>query len=241
MFSWEVEGVLLKHTNLNRLSKRVIALLAAGFIAIFSTTYLFISLAEDVLENEKFAVDQAVGEFVSSINTSTISSLMGYITEAGAVIWLAVGTFILTAYLFFTKRSNWFIIFLLINMFGISALTKGLKLLFERERPEVLSQYDGTGFSFPSGHTTGAVALYGYIIYLVGRSHLTNMSKSVWIAFLSIWILAIAASRIFIDVHFFTDILAGLAIGLLWLLVCIFSLETLLVKKGKKDGIDPKG
>ncbi|MGD6801985.1 phosphatase PAP2 family protein [Rossellomorea vietnamensis] len=226
---------MLKKTKANDLSKPVMALLIAGFLTVFTSAYLLVEISEGILESEKFTLDQTVNQWVAAINTSRLSNVMGYITYTGSVPWLTLGTFILTAYLFFKpEKTNWFITFLLINMFGISAITKGLKLLFQRGRPEELAQYDGTGFSFPSGHTTGAVTLYGFLIYLVVRSHLNKKLKWLVSTSLVIWVLTVAISRIFVEVHYFTDIIAGLVIGLLWLLVCIGCLEMLLHKKVKK-------
>ncbi|NIK11529.1 membrane-associated phospholipid phosphatase [Alkalibacillus almallahensis] len=70
-------------------------------------------------------------------------------------------------------------------MFGISGLTKGLKLLFERQRLETLEQFDRTGFSFPSDHSTGVITFYGFMIYLtvnliINSGEPMSFSFSIW-------------------------------------------------------------
>lgn len=223
--------MLFKGTHVKNPSKASIVLILIGFVTIGLAFYFFMSLAEDVAEQEKFAIDRMVTEFIASFSTPALKNIMGYITYTGSVPWLIGGTVLLLAYLFFiSSKSNWVSIFLLVNMLGISALTKGLKLLFERQRPAVLAQYDGTGYSFPSGHSTGAITFYGFLIYLISISKLDKKWKWMSSILLGIWISLVAFSRIFVGVHYFTDTLAGLSLGLAWLFICIGGLELMLLR-----------
>ncbi|MCA0970499.1 phosphatase PAP2 family protein [Halobacillus litoralis] len=224
--------MLFQGTHIKNPSKMSIALILSGFATVFVAFYLFLSLAEEVWENEKFQIDETVNQFIASFNTPGLTNTMGYITETGSVMWLTIATVLVAAYLFFlSDKSNWVVLFLAINMLGISGLTKGLKLLFERQRPSVIEEFDGTGYSFPSGHSTGAVTFYGFMIYLVVVSRLSKGWKWAINSFLAVWALLVALSRVFIGVHFITDIMAGIAIGLSWLLVCIAALEVMLWRK----------
>ncbi|NIK11511.1 phosphatase PAP2 family protein [Alkalibacillus almallahensis] len=210
------------------LSRKSLALMLTGFVALFVSFYIFLSLADDVWEDESFKLDAMVNQFIVSFNTPWLTDMMGYITETGSVPWLTVATILVVAYLvLLTDKSYWVATFLVINMLGISGLTKGLKLLFERQRPETLEQFDGTGFSFPSGHSTGAITFYGFMIYLIVISKLSKGWKWVINGFLTTWILLVALSRVFVGVHYVTDIIAGLAIGLAWLLICVTGLVLL--------------
>ncbi|WP_411954312.1 phosphatase PAP2 family protein [Alkalibacillus sp. S2W] len=215
-------------TDFQNLSEKSLGLMLTGFVALFVSFYIFLSLADDVWEDETFKLDAMVKKFIASFNTPWLTDMMGYITETGSVLWLTVATILVVVYLvLLSDKSYWVATFLVINMLGISGLTKGLKLLFERQRPETLEQFDGTGFSFPSGHSTGAITFYGFMIYLVVICKLSKGWKWVINGFLTIWILLIALSRVFVGVHYITDIIAGLAIGLAWLLVCIVALALL--------------
>ena len=108
---------------------------------------------------------------------------------------------------------------------GNALLNVTLKQVFARVRPV---HDDGLvlahGFSFPSGHTSGAVVAYGMLAYVAmrfvpPRSHLALMLAAVALAF------AIGASRMFLRVHFASDVIAGFASGSAWLAVCIASIE----------------
>ncbi|WP_377890812.1 phosphatase PAP2 family protein [Alkalihalobacillus sp. R86527] len=230
--------VIFKNIHPSNYSKVSIALILGGFITIGAAFFFFFSLAEDVVENEQFMIDKIATRIISAIDNPTLSTIMGNITEAGSVPWIATGTGLILVYLLFiSDKSKWFSFFLLVNMLGISGLTKGLKVLFERERPDVLEQFDGTGFSFPSGHSTGAITFYGFIFYLIVISNLNRRWKIAINTILGVLTFTIALSRIFIGVHYLTDILAGLTLGLAWLLICIMALELMLwrQRKNKKE------
>ncbi|MCA1022361.1 phosphatase PAP2 family protein [Halobacillus litoralis] len=217
-------------------SKASVVTVVIGFFLMGAAFYGFIELAEDVMEDEKFAVDQAVSNLTAALSTPGLDQFMGTVTELGSVWWITVGSAVTLVYLaFFSKTSRWLWVFFLVNMIGISALTKGLKLLFERQRPEVLEQYDGVGYSFPSGHSSGAMAFYGFLIYLVVISPLHKKWKWAINSLLTALIILIAASRTFIGVHYFTDIAAGIALGLGWLLICIASLEMMMWRRRRND------
>ncbi|WP_431800461.1 phosphatase PAP2 family protein [Halobacillus andaensis] len=161
---------------------------------------------------------------------------MGWITEAGSVKVITILSIILFACLLFAVPiSKWAAVYFAVSMIGISLLTKGLKASFGRERPDLLEQYDGTGFSFPSGHTTGSAVFYGFMIYLVVISPLSKTVKWLINGLLILVILLISLSRVYLSVHYFTDILGGLALGFSWLLICIAALEIMLWRGRRKS------
>ncbi|MFD2925131.1 phosphatase PAP2 family protein [Halobacillus naozhouensis] len=218
--------MLFSGTKLSDLSKMSVLLIIAGFAAVGSAAFIFIEIAEDVIEKEKFAIDQAATNIVNMISSEQLSMIVGWITDIGSVPLITILSIILAGYLlFFSSFSAWVTVYFAVNMIGISLLTKGLKLLFERQRPDILAQYDGTGFSFPSGHTTGAATFYGFFIYLIVISSLDKKWKWPINVGLMIVILLVALSRVYLGVHFFTDIIAGLLLGLSWLFICIGALE----------------
>ncbi|SIS47500.1 phosphatase PAP2 family protein [Salimicrobium flavidum] len=224
--------MLFKGTHITNPTRSSLILIITGFLLIGGGFFFFASLGEEVLEREKFAIDGAVNDFVSNINPPWMSETMGYITEAGSVWFLTLLSLIVIAYLLFiSDKSKWITLFFAINMLGISALTKGLKLSFERQRPEVIEAYDGVGYSFPSGHATGAIAFYGFMIYLMTVSRFSPKTKWIVNILLGLFGVTVAVSRIFVGVHYFTDVLAGIALSTAWLLVSIAALEIMLFRK----------
>jgi membrane-associated phospholipid phosphatase len=216
------------------MSKIAIFTLIIGFIIIALTVSLFIELAGDVLEEEKFVADRVFQEFIVFAEEDWFYQLMGVVTEAGSILFLTIVSVLLAVYLFFAKKSKWYSIFFSINMIGISLLTQVLKLVFERERPELIAQYDGTGFSFPSGHSTGSVAFYGFVGYLLWKKIATKWLRVSFVLFFAFLAVTIAFSRVVLGVHFFTDIVAGMSLGAAWLITCVIALE-LLLWRGRKQ------
>lgn len=223
-------------TKLSDLSKASIITILGGFISIGLAFYFFVELASEVLEEEKFVVDRLATDAVMSIQTGGLSAFLGWLTEVGSVRWIVIASIICALYLLFSSSfSQWVLVYFAVNMVGISALTKLLKVSFERSRPEVLAKYDGTGFSFPSGHSTGAITFYGFLIYLVVSSSLSKKWKWGVNLFLGLLILLIGFSRIYLGVHYLTDIAAGFSFGFAWLLVCISALEFTLWNQRRRQ------
>jgi membrane-associated phospholipid phosphatase len=208
--------------------------LLASFLMLVLSMLLFIELAEEIIEQEEILIDDFVYSFASNLNETFLYDAMEWITEIGSVWFITVASVVVILYLLLSKKSKWYSLFFIINIVGIGLLTKIFKMLFERERPDLLEQYDGVGYSFPSGHTTGAIAFYGFIIYLISKSEWKKRWKITFISLLTLLILTIAMSRIVLSVHFFTDIVAGLSLGFSWLVINILLLRFVLFRKKRK-------
>ncbi len=208
--------------------------LLASFLMLVLSMLLFIELAEEIIEQEEILIDDFVYSFASKLNETFLYDAMEWITEIGSVWFITVASVVVILYLLLTKKSKWYSLFFIINIVGIGLLTKIFKMLFERERPDLLEQYDGVGYSFPSGHTTGAIAFYGFIIYLISKSEWKKRWKITFISLLTLLILTIAMSRIVLSVHFFTDIVAGISLGFSWLLINILLLRFVLFRRKRK-------
>src|SRR5699024_2766381 len=188
---------------------------------------VFVEIADDILEKEKFEIDQFFQHISWIEQENALHQVMSLVTEAGSVVFLVIASILVVVYMFLAKKSKWMVIFFIINMVGISAMTTVLKELFKRDRPEIITQYDGTGFSFPSGHSTGAIAFYGFILYMLWRSNIRQWLKWLLIFICGLLAIMIPFSRVILGVHYFTDILAGIALSLAWLILCIIVLEYL--------------
>ncbi|WP_130858726.1 phosphatase PAP2 family protein [Gracilibacillus phocaeensis] len=201
-----------------------------GLIALVALIFFF-GLATGIMQGAEFRLDHYFFEKADNISGDLLYSLMSWITHAGSVWFLTVVTVVVTVLLLFSKLSNWYSVFLCINMLGISLWVKGFKRIFERERPEILAQFDGTGYSFPSGHSAGSLALYGMLSFIVWK-YISNQRVK-WLAVVSFLLLAlvIACSRVVLQVHYVTDIMAGIALSTVWVFICIAVLEHFLARK----------
>jgi undecaprenyl-diphosphatase len=101
---------------------------------------------------------------------------------------------------------------------GAGLLCNVLKLLFERERPsEVFRLVSASSYSFPSGHSMASASSYGALAIVLGRSH--RNWRHVVVALAILIVLSVGVSRVYLRVHYVTDVLAGWLLGLSWLVV----------------------
>lgn len=106
----------------------------------------------------------------------------------------------------------------ILNMTGAMLLNRALKLMFQRPRPDVaLRLVDIGGYSFPSGHSMAAMAFFGLLIWMVWRSVKDPRRRTLLCIVLGTAIVLVGFSRIYLGVHYLTDVLAGFAVSFLWL------------------------
>lgn len=227
--------MLFSGTKLSDLSKTSVFLILLGFASLGGCFYFFMELAAGVLEKQKFAIDQRAFDIVKSTSFPALDQFLKIVTQAGSVILITVASLSLAIYLlFFSKLSRWIGIYFVVTMAGVSSLTTLLKSQFARSRPEFMGEYHGSTSSFPSGHAAGALVFYGLIIYLIVISPLEKRWKWLINMLLGVLTLLIGISRVYMGVHFFTDVTAGFLFGLTWLLICIIALEITLWHQRKR-------
>ena len=103
----------------------------------------------------------------------------------------------------------------------------GLKHLFDRDRPLVPLLEEARGLSFPSGHALMSVTFYGLLIYIVFKGFKNKFLKWTMIGLLLALIITISFSRIYLRVHYASDVIAGFCVGFLWLVICVSVLNKL--------------
>jgi undecaprenyl-diphosphatase len=125
-------------------------------------------------------------------------------------------------------RRNWLVLTAWVAAFGgAGLLTFVLKNIIQRPRPVGAETYlYGMTFSFPSGHALGSLVGYGMLAYVIGSTWVSSARGRVRLAIATAaLILAIGISRLYLGVHYFSDVVAGYAVGILWLSVCISGLQ----------------
>ncbi|HDE0366907.1 TPA: phosphatase PAP2 family protein [Staphylococcus aureus] len=168
-------------------------------------------------------IDNEVYEFIYSSESFITTSIMLGATKVGEVWAMLCISLLLVAYLML-KRHKIEALFFALTMALSGILNPALKNIFDRERPTLLRLIDITGFSFPSGHAMGSTAYFGSCIYLLNRLNQGN-SKGILIGLCAAMILLISISRVYLGVHYPTDIIAGIIGGVF----CII-LSTLLLR-----------
>src|SRR5215218_2762297 len=193
--------------------------LAAGLAFSAFVVWAFIELTDEVVEGESRAFDRAVLLWIHSTFPGWLEGPMRIVTALG-YYWAVLPLLAMAVIFFYRKGWRLSSILLLVSTAGSIVLTTVLKSVFQRARPEFFdSGYHASFYSFPSGHATVAVGFYG-MLTLVLAYRLQGTAR--WaVAILGILVvLLIGFSRLYLGVHYPTDVLAGYLAALLWL-VCV--------------------
>jgi membrane-associated phospholipid phosphatase len=170
-------------------------------------------------------VDARVATTLHTHVVPSATTALTAVTTLGSTPFLALVTAAAGAYLLHEGRRRDAVL-VGIALVGSQLLTWILKAVFERPRPafdDPVATADW--FSFPSGHALSSIALYGALAYLFGR-RLPPRARAACFYGIALLVAAIGFSRLYLGVHFLTDVLAGYSAGLAWLLVVIAALHT---------------
>ncbi|MFC4619585.1 phosphatase PAP2 family protein [Camelliibacillus cellulosilyticus] len=151
---------------------------------------------------------------------------------AGKVL-MTIAIVISIYFIVFQRRPVAGVVFM-ICVIGSSYLFQDLKVIFHRPRP-LDRLIDIGGYSYPSGHATMSTACYGMIAFLLYKYIKHQFNAFVWFFVIAgLWVLLIGASRVYLGVHYPSDVLAGMAVGGIWLLICVFTVNQLSPGLGRK-------
>jgi undecaprenyl-diphosphatase len=196
----------------------------ALLVLFLSALAAFAHLVEDYLTGDPIVRwDVEFSGWLHVHSNPSLVTLMKVVTLAGNAGVLALLTLALALYLLRRGRINE-AVFLCLAAVGIEALNAGLKLLFHRPRPQIAYVHLDT-YSFPSGHAAASSAIYALVFYVLAR----HASRGRRIAFAVGYVALVAAigfSRLYLEVHYLSDVLAGVALGAAWASACLFLLET---------------
>lgn len=199
------------------------------WIVLIFALFGFGILAYLVLENKTSFFDSFIYNLVIFDRNNILTGFYKFITFFASEIMI-----ILVSLIFFLKDRRYGI-FVGLNAIIIFILNICLKLIFARERPAELMIITETGYSFPSGHAMAALGFYGFIIYLIWNMNLEKRAKVVFSTLICILIVLIGISRIYLGVHYASDVLAGFLISTVYLILYIQFTKKVL-RKEVKDG-----
>lgn len=201
----------LNRDNLFGLKLSLIIIVFAGIFIFLGTSVVNLSSFPSLL---KF--DHYLNELVASSRTSLLVPLFLFITAfVSTQASLSVSAAFL-AFLFFNKKNRIYFFPFLVSFIGGTFTAFLSKVVFHRARP-LDSIYLETSYSFPSGHATMVMVIHTFIFYFLWRQAKSKKMKGLILSFGILFILLIGFSRIYLGVHFFSDIMGGYALGLAWL------------------------
>ena len=178
----------------------------------------FICILILVLNGKISGFDNNIYNLISNIISDRMTSIMKFITFLGSSYIIITITLLLI--LFSNDR-----IYYCINLISIFIINQLLKIIVARPRPVDINIIIEKGYSFPSGHSMVSMAVYGLLIYFIYKKIEDKFLKWFLIVLLSILIILIGISRIYLGVHFASDVLCGFILSLIWLILFISIIE----------------
>lgn len=210
------------------ISLRLVVVLAIFAIILL----LFLFITDEIVLDKETGFDNRVFQFLHNYTTTATTSKMVFFTFFGSMKFLFPAYFTLVLYFLIFKRNT-------LRSFNIAAiglssvaLLSIIKKVFKRHRPLDPLLLHVKGFSYPSGHSFSAFTFCGLLIYILWELEVSNWLK--WIGSFVLFVFAslIAISRVYLHVHFASDVVAGFCLSILWLTICIFVLHKIEREKG---------
>ena len=198
------------------------------WIVLFICLIGFFALAEDVFNKEIMNGDIVGYKLVSTFLISDFATpIAKFITNFGGAIILIGLAFMLFIFIKNKKIG----VSVILNLVIITVLNQLLKRIVQRSRPTEFRIVEESGYSFPSGHSMVSMAFYGYLIYLIYKHVKNKYLKWISIILLSILICSIGISRIYLGVHYTSDVLGGFFISISYLIIYISAVNKFFIER----------
>ncbi len=206
-------------------------LISGATLTVFGFLF-FAKFASELLEKELTGFDQITGQGIILFRSSWLTPIMRLITSLGSTDWVIaviIGMTLLGAYYHYRLE----ILGLHICVVGALTFSQTLKFSFHRARPGLPWLAPASGYSFPSGHALISLALYGFIAYLILRNLKWPRGRILLAGGILFIPLLIGISRVYLGVHYPSDVVGGWAVALGWMGTCIAGTEFLYFKSRK--------
>lgn len=188
-----------------------------GNISIFLTFILFIILTCLVCFDKVHAIDGYFQNMMLNIRTDKLNDVMVIVTNIGSSYTLIAISFLLL-FLLKNKKNS---LFILVNLICSFLSSQAFKFIIRRDRPSTSGLVDTVGYSYPSGHTMVSICFFGFITYLLIKKCNSNSKKVLISLLFFVTVFFIGFSRIYLGAHYFTDVIAGILLSVIYLYLFI--------------------
>lgn len=205
------------------LSVEMVVILAVFLLALLALAYLI----RNVIVLHRTGFDEKVFTYLQNHISPENNDTMLFFTFLGTHTFLIPANLVLIAYFLFVQKHKWYAIKIPAIALSSLALMFGLKHFFNRPRPDVPLLFKAEGLSFPSGHALFSITFYGLLVYIIYKSKWPTEWKWTVMSLLFLLILVIGFSRVYLRVHYASDVIAGFCVGFAWLVVAIWLLNSM--------------
>jgi undecaprenyl-diphosphatase len=196
--------------------------LARAFITSLIFAIFFGLIAILIHDRQLDLFDQTLIQFIQAFESPIITTVMRTFTFIGSGLVVACLVLIMAIFLYSVLGHRRELIFFIGVIMGSSLLNEVLKWIFHRARPTIHRIIEAAGYSFPSGHSMAAFTLYGVLAFLLWRNLSTSLKRNLIVIFSVVMILMIGISRIYLGVHYPSDVLGGYMASGCWLAASIW-------------------
>lgn len=215
------------------ITAEVIFLIVASLVSISALVVLI--RRTFILKTTDF--DERAFEAFGTIVTDTNNQIFIVITFFGSYLFMVTAWLVLLGYYLFVRKSKRRFINILIVALSNFGLMVGLKLFFNRPRPLIPLLFEAPGLSFPSGHAFMGTIFYGLLISIVYREVKVVWKKWLLILVLVCFIILVGLSRVYLRVHYLSDVLAGFSFGTLSLIIFLWLIKRMEKYNAVKLGV----
>ncbi len=220
---------LLKFLKKSHLSLVLFVEIIIGAIMSLGSMYLFLKIGHEILQQDILQIDYSVTKLIYSFRSDALTPIMQFFTSLGSGLTL-ISLSIITILFIGAIRKKDVAIYLSILYSGILVNTI-LKFLYMRPRPDDLPLIHENSLSFPSAHAMNSFIFFAAFSYFILRET-DNKNLTIIVSFISsIVILFIGISRIYLGVHYPSDVIGGFVAGFLWFSSAILFEKTIIFKR----------
>jgi membrane-associated phospholipid phosphatase len=217
-----------------KILKRILALAALFsveiifiWIVFLGSLLIFSMVVGEVFIEKEQDLEAAAFAFTTSIASPLMTQVMLGISFLASREFISVAALVIFVYFLFIRKHRWYSLRIPVVAIGSVSLNLIMKWLFGRPRPTLVHLTEVTGLSFPSGHAMMSFSFYGLLIYLILEKVGNRFIKYSLSFSLLVLMHLIGLSRVYLHVHYASDVLAGFSLGTIWLIICLFVLKKL--------------
>ena len=208
--------------------------LLAGLAILTGSAWIFGWMVEDLAEGDT-KIDTRLADWLHEHASPDLTTFFEAVTRLGNVSTLLVVVLLTSAVLW---RKGWIAELQLLVLAGVGAeiITVGLKHGFQRDRPFFSDPLaTESSYSFPSGHASVSLAVYGTLGFIAARHLGSRRAQFAVLAGTTVLVLLIGFSRLYLGVHFLSDVIAGYSLGIAWVALCVVLLQLRLRLKERRQ------
>jgi undecaprenyl-diphosphatase len=186
-------------------------------IILITSAVLFTIITYFIFNNQINNLDTLVHSYILGIRNKNLTSILLTITNISSAYALIV----LSILLLIIIKEKKIPLLITLNLICSYALNAFAKVIFTRPRPIGINLIEESGFSYPSGHSMVSMAYYGFIAYLIYKKQTNKLVKTIIIVALLLTILLVGFSRIYLGVHYLSDVIGGFLLSIIYLMIFI--------------------